>query len=240
NAKLPDWMVIAHQVSPEEHIKMQAAVQKYTCLSVSKTCNMPNSATKKDVAEVLVEAYKSGCKGTTIYRDGSREQQVMYTDKTPKPKTARQRERGDSMSGVTVRKKTGCGRMYITLNSDADGLFEVFARGSKHGGCIGAQLEAIGRCISVGLQSGNDPREYIKQLRSIKCGEVEAGVKKGKATSCADAIAKVITEHLDKTKMPSDIGPDISVTACCPECGAKLINEEGCMACGSCDYRKCL
>ncbi|MEK7829019.1 MAG: vitamin B12-dependent ribonucleotide reductase, partial [Deltaproteobacteria bacterium] len=186
--------VTSHDISPEWHIKMQAAFQKYTDNAVSKTVNFPNEATAEDVADVYRLAYKLNCKGVTVYRDGSRDVQVLNkgekkdaklqtpelkhqtTVLTPKP-------RGDITFGATRKMKTGCGNLYITINEDEEGRpFEIFTQIGKAGGCAASQCEAIGRMASLALRSGIQVEEVIKQMRGISC-HVPVGYGKEKILS---------------------------------------------------------
>lgn len=197
--------VCAHDVSPIWHVKMQAAFQEFTDNAVSKTVNFPNSATRDEVAEVYTLAYRLGCKGTTIYRDGSRNEQVLNIGKvndgkkkqpSPEEVMADQygrilpRPRPEVTQGFTERVKIGCGNLYITVNSDETGVCEVFTNTGRAGGCP-SQSEATARLVSVAIRSGLDPREIVQQLKGIRCPSTirQKGLN---VTSCPDAIAKAI------------------------------------------------
>ena len=202
--------VCAHDVSPIWHVKMQAAFQEFTDNAVSKTVNFPNAATREDVAEVYRLAYRLGCKGTTIYRDGSRNEQVLNIGKVNDGKedapTGRvceecqlpQAEYGHILprprpavtSGFTEKVRIGCGNLYITVNYDENGICEVFTNTGRAGGCP-SQSEATARLVSVAIRSGVDPKEIITQLKGIRCPSClrQPGVP---VTSCPDAIAKAI------------------------------------------------
>ncbi|MFW2331817.1 MAG: vitamin B12-dependent ribonucleotide reductase [Nitrospinota bacterium] len=200
-----DIFVTAHGISPIWHIKMQAAFQKHIDNAVSKTVNFGKEATKEDVAEVYMLAYKLGVKGVTIYRDGSKDNQVLSTgstyddsssvavsddDKTKLKITARPRP--EVVFGSTHKINTGCGAMYVTINCDENGApFELFTHIGKAGGCAASQTESIGRLVSMGLRSGIDVKDIQKQLLGISC-HLPSWDKGVKITSCADAIAKAI------------------------------------------------
>ena len=157
--------VSTHDISPEYHVRMQAAFQKFTDNAVSKTVNFSNSATREDVAKVYSLAFSLGCKGVTIYRDGSRDEQVLNIGKVkrgdePKQQQITPRPRPDVVTGVTERVKIGCGNLYITVNYDEQGICEIFTNTGKAGGCP-SQSEATARLASVALRSGDVYKRQI-------------------------------------------------------------------------------
>ena len=240
--------VTAHEISPEWHVKMQAAFQKSTHNAVSKTVNFPQEATRDDVARVYMLAYEQGLKGTTIYRDRSRETQVLTTGKEEEEEEKAEgagrtpRKRAKTTRGITERVTTGCGYIYVTVNSDDRGICEVFSTLGKAGGCASAQLEAISRLISLALRSGVDVASIVRQLRGIRCPSI--AWEEGKAVlSCADAIASVLEKHVgggdgNKPKL-EDYGLAKNLAGQCPDCGSLLVYQEGCFICPSCGYTKC-
>ncbi len=197
--------VTSHDISPEWHIRMQAAFQKYTDNAVSKTVNFPNEATREDVAKVYLLAYKLGCKGVTVYRDGSRDVQVLNKGDKKQAPAAETREkaaapqpkpRGEVAFGITKKMKTGCGNLYVTINEDEEGRpFEIFTQIGKAGGCATSQCEAIGRLASLVLRSGIQPEEVIKQMRGISC-HLPVGYGGNKVLSCSDALAQAMDWYL--------------------------------------------
>jgi ribonucleoside-diphosphate reductase alpha chain len=236
--------VTAHEITPEWHVRMQAAFQKSTHNAVSKTVNFPREAAQEDVAKVYMMAYELGLKGITIYRDGSREAQPLSTRK-PEKKAGEAaigpRQRPKVTSGVTEKVTTGCGNIYVTVNSDENGLFEVFSTLGKAGGCASAQLEAICRLISLALRSGVDVADVVRHLRGIRCPSI--AWEEGKAVlSCADAIASVLEKHIKGDgRKPGfeDYGLAKNLGGQCPECGGLLVYQEGCFICPACGYTKC-
>src|SRR3989338_6300616 len=193
--------VTSHNIAPDWHIKMQAVFQKYTDNAVSKTVNFKFAATQDDVKKAYVLAYKLGCKGVTIYRDGSRDEQVLSTGDTKK-KEQRINNNGfekivplprpDITHGTTHRVGTGCGNLYVTINVCDEGKpFEIFTRMGKAGGCAASQSEAIGRLVSLSLRSGIEPDEIVKQLMGISC-HMPAWENGNRVLSCSDAISKAI------------------------------------------------
>jgi ribonucleoside-diphosphate reductase alpha chain len=236
--------VTAHEITPEWHVRMQAAFQKSTHNAVSKTVNFPREATEEDVAKVYMMAYERGLKGITIYRDGSREAQPLSTRKSERKAeevAIGPRQRPKVTSGVTEKVTTGCGNIYVTVNSDENGLFEVFSTLGKAGGCASAQLEATCRLITLALRSGVDIADVVRQLRGIRCPSI--AWEEGKAVlSCADAIASVLEKHIKGDgRKPGfeDYGLPKNLGGQCPECGGLLVYQEGCFICPACGYTKC-
>jgi len=202
--------VTSHDISPEWHVKIQAAFQQHTDNAVSKTVNFPNESTQGDVKNVYMLAHKAGCKGVTVYRDGSRLEQVLNIEKKKEDKEPETkieivskivpRPRPNVTFGTTTKIATGCGNLYVTINEDEAGLpFEVFMQMGKAGGCAMSQLEAIGRLLSLALRSGIDLKSIIEQLKGIRCPS-PSWEKGGRIFSCSDAIARVVERHLIKRK----------------------------------------
>lgn len=210
--KLPDYFVTAMDLSPERHVRVQAAIQKWVDSSISKTCNAPNGYTIQQTTELYEMLYDLGCKGGTIYRDGSRDSQVLNLKKEeaePQQKTAevpqiKPRVRPTILRGTTYRKSTPIGTAYITINADGDHFedpFEVFINVAKVGSDVAADAEGIGRLISLVLRMASPltPRQraeaVIAQLRSIGSGR-QTGFGKNRIMSLPDAIAQTLEEHI--------------------------------------------
>jgi ribonucleoside-diphosphate reductase alpha chain len=236
--------VTAHDISPEWHIRTQAAFQKYTDNAVSKTVNFQNNATVKDVEKVYMLAYRMRCKGVTIYRDGSRDEQVLSIARkkdgsspaaAPGGVIRHPRPRPSVTSGITEKVTTGCGNLYVTINRDEKGICEVFSQMGKAGACAHSHIEATSRMISLALRSGLDMESVIKQLKGIRCPEPRW--KDGKMIlSCADAIAQILEKHGD---FKEQIVMSADIVGMCPDCGAALKRESGCSVCKRCGYSKC-
>ena len=210
---------VSADIAPEWHVKIQAAFQKHTDGAISKTINFPNSATREDVEKAYLLAYKLGCKGLTVYRDGSRAVQVLTAGKEKETVKAGSqpsdhgtivaspdvkitpRERPDIIRGYTYRIKTAYGKLFITVNDDEFGNpFEVFSHLGKAGGFFAAKAEAICRLISLALRSGIDAREVIDQLKGIR-GPTPTWTEDGKMIlSLPDAIAQILEKHLQKNQ----------------------------------------
>ena len=167
---------------------------------MSKTVNFPNEATVDDVENVYRMAFRTGCKGVTIYRDGSRDEQVLnvgQSKKTREPDPAvggiatTRPARPQLLTGETQRVDTGCGKLFVIMNDDEYGAREVFANMGKAGGCASSNTEALGRLISLALKKGASPQEVVEQLKGIRC-HVPYGMGPNATLSCADAIGKAL------------------------------------------------
>lgn len=217
--------VVSHDVSPEWHIRIQAAFQKHTDNAVSKTINFPFAATVEDVATAYLKAFQLGCKGLTIYRDGSRDLQVLNIQRKPQYPQVEPRPRPDRTTGFTERIDTGCGKLYVTINRDEYGYCEVFAQMGKAGGCAYSQIEATSRLISLALRSGVKMEAIVRQLMGIRCPSPVW--KNGEqVVSCSDAIAKVLNHHAE-----THVASVAAEMGACPDCGSAVEHEGGCIVC---------
>jgi len=241
--ELREIFVTSMDIEPIWHLKMQAAFQKFTDNAVSKTVNLPSDATKEDIWDIYWKAYEYGCKGVTVYRDGSKISQVLCTgdDKKKEEESIDDQsvvqKRPDVIYGFTQKISTGLGELFLTVNEMDGKPFEVFATIGKSGGSITAKAEAIGRLVSLALRSGVEVREIVQQLKGIG-GENPKFMKKHLVKSIPDAIAHVFESRYmqgDKVDHPvSSLNKEL-----CPDCGQALVFEEGCHICKSCAYTKC-
>lgn len=264
--KAPDYFVSANDLTPDDHVKVQAMIQKYTDSSISKTVNAPNSHTVDQVRGLYMKAYKLGCKGVTYMRDGSREGVLSHADgklkTSEQPATLPQPiHRAAVLNGRTYKMLTPVGEAFITINRDEMGQpMEVFATIGKAGMQTGADAEAIGRLISLALRIADGSRmevakKIISQLRGIG-GSSQVGFGKNRVMSLGDAIAKVLAEELSLASDDSGQILTLDLSAeqlsimetkatlargdLCPECGeSTFVLEEGCSKCYSCGYSKC-
>jgi ribonucleoside-diphosphate reductase alpha chain len=299
--------VTAHDVSPEWHIRMQAAFQEFTDSAISKTCNFPNSATEDDVEQIYRLAFQLGCKGVTVYRDGARDNQVLSTGQTAKKvqgqtggadpqrqlaealgrlaeveaelvRTKEQlhevetenlqrrimRSRPEVLRGTTRRVDSPLGTMYVNITEDDKGQpFEVFISLGKAGGALMADVEAIGRLISLALRSGVPLPAIHRQLRDISSDRI-TGLGPNKVKSVPDAIAIAFERwSQEKNGIQQDLLPSVGTAAvpervvqaggamlerhapeqdfigACPDCGSQLAFVEGCAKCHVCGYSEC-
>ncbi len=269
---------VAHDVTPEWHVRMQAAFQDYCDAAVSKTINLPREATVDDVKKAYLLAFDLRCKGITVYRDGSREDQVLNigVSEAEKPREVRvevpvespvlrPRARPDVITGRTQKILTGYGALYVTINEDEKGLFEVFAQIGRGGGYTASFTEGIARLVSLCLRSGVPVDEIIDQLEGIRSPRI--AVDHGERVySIPDAIAKAIKRHIGMQKagvvpavetfdelggaMETDVELEKEsrdaaemlkkgLNPECPECGKPLVFEEGCVKCHACGYSEC-
>jgi ribonucleoside-diphosphate reductase alpha chain len=261
--------VTAHDISPDWHVRMQAAFQKYVHNATSKTINFPNDAGLEDVRKAYILAFDLDCKGITIYRDKSREEQVLNIGRVEEKKAQKSiggkreiapRPRPEVTIGTTTKVTTGCGNLYVTINVDEEGKpFELFTQMGKAGGCAASQLEAIGRLVSLGFRSGIEIKSIIEQLRNIRCPS-PSWEKGQRIFSCADAIARIVEKRLvnvqpvnatveitsvamkhssDDEPVSLDLGDQGDIVGVCPDCGGALRHEEGCVKCQACGFSKC-
>ncbi len=229
--ELPEYFVTAMTLTPEEHVRVQAAVQRWTDSAISKTVNAPENYTIEQTAKLYEMMYELGCKGGTIYRDGSRDEQILATDSKKLGKDVQEqmtamaeakqiqvseqapevmsvtggniqfkiiaRERPQVMHGSTYKLNTAYGHLYVTINEDEHGPFEVFASLGKAGGFFSAQTEAITRMISLALRSNIAIEEVLSQLKGIRGPDVSFA--DGEVIhSLPDAIGKVLEKHLKR------------------------------------------
>jgi ribonucleoside-diphosphate reductase alpha chain len=246
-----DYFRTSPEISPEWHIKMQAEFQKYCNNAVSKTINMPNSLTEEDVKNAYLMAWKYLCKGITIYRDGSRDKQVLGAVKKEVSKinydeSNNHRKRGRKLCGSTTRINGGCGYVYVTVNNDENGPREVFAQLGKAGGCAAAYLEAIGRLASLCLKNNIPIESVVRQLRTISCPNKNRD-DGSLILSCPDAIGKVLLMEIGKAEEFKNFDDNdlekyktpINSNGICPECSSILLMEEGCAKCTNCGFSRC-
>jgi ribonucleoside-diphosphate reductase alpha chain len=249
---LAEVAVTAHEIHPDWHVRMQAAVQGYVDNAVSKTVNLPADATIAGVDRVFRMAFKLNCKGITVYRDASRSGQTFTKAENAKvtPPTATTtvpRVRGSVTEGKTHKFRMGCGTLFVTVNRDDAGLCEVFANLGKAGGCP-SQSEATCRAVSAALRSGVRPEVLIEQLRGIRCLSTCAARQDNddiQVLSCPDAIARAI-EMAAAGKVnpavpedPARAAPATTADRLCPRCERPMRKDAGCFVCDGCLHSSC-
>ncbi|MDZ4259193.1 MAG: vitamin B12-dependent ribonucleotide reductase [Gemmatimonadales bacterium] len=327
-AKWQRVFVTANHIAPEWHIRMQAAFQEYNDSAISKTCNFANDASEEYVEQIYLMAYELGCKGVTVYRDGSRDYQVLSTGSTAKKvaedatrsgrsearadldmgksgeadatdresaadlagqlseaqaeihrlhkivheleseslQRRQKRSRPELLKGSTRRLQTPLGDLYVNITEDEKGQpFEVFMSLGKAGGALMADVEAIGRLVSLALRSGIPMKEVYRQLRGISSDRA-IGMGPGKVLSVPDAVGIALERFMaDKQGVQQDLltttaetavtSPPVQVVrqaeqmqlggmketlaGACPDCGSQLEFAEGCMKCHICGYSEC-
>jgi ribonucleoside-diphosphate reductase alpha chain len=251
--------VVANDITAEEHVRMQAAIQAFVDNSISKTVNFPEDATPEDVARAYQLAWRLGCKGLTVYVTGSREKVVLEThriksakqssDYQPEPR----KPRPMVLHGTTYRTPTPLGSAYITINENGDkSPFEVFANVGKAGSDTAAVAEAIGRLISLTLRMPSPLStrerlaEVIDQLTGIG-GRRPMGFGPNRVRSLPDAVAQVLARHIalvDAEQPPEQLPLPLRMSSgkadLCPDCGqAALVAMEGCRKCMNCGFSEC-
>ena len=256
--------VVAGDISAEEHVRMQAALQAFVDASISKTVNFPADAAPDNVAKAFQLAWSLGCKGLTVYVTGSREKVVLETEETRKRGdkwtgdrsarglTDKVRPRPHCMPGQTYRLATPLGTAYITINANGDDEpFEIFLNVGKAGSDTAAVAEAIGRLISLVLRipsplsATRRLKQVVRQLKGIGGGR-PLGFGRDRVRSLPDGVAQVLGQHLgimeslSESRNGAEQLPLFPPGDLCPECGhATLVNEEGCRHCYICGFSEC-
>lgn len=234
----------ANEIPPEQHVRMQAAWQENVDLSLAKTINLPATATREEISDIYKLAYKLGIKGVTVYRDGCRDNVLKAgSGKTYTPVLPAME---DWVSGARIKRKTGCGSIWVALYTDGDGkLREIFTSPSKKSGGCQATIEALSRMVSLSLRANMDPETICDQLRTPYC---KNSWDKTGFRSCAAVMADTIEGFLQKanektslvTKQPAaDIIEEAVGDTVCPECHSKLDMAEGCKTCRHCNWSGC-
>ena len=253
--ELPPIFVTAHKIDPFFRVKMQAVLQKHIDSSISSTVNLAPDTTRDVVDKIYMEAWRQGCKSITVYREGSKYDILKANDEetsaTPpvqdESKLGQRVERESVLSGVTIKFPMMEGGLYVTINKSGDKIKEVFISMGRSGDTDKSYTEALGRLISIYLQSGGDVDEVIHTLKGIKGGESTwfNGVR---IVSIPDAVAKALEiaksgQDISQIKSLRDVinhDNEIEGAMVCPQCGNKtLIFENGCYICKTCGYTKC-
>ncbi len=254
---------IAYDVSPESHLRMQAAFQRHTDNAVSKTVNFPKEATEQDVERVFLLAFREGCKGVTIYRDGSRQEQVLSLptnglkeknwEEMAQGRHKVARERPKMTHGTTERVETPRGRIYVTVNEDEAGVCEVFVESRDQ------EADGLSRLISLALRAGVDPQEIIEQLWRCESREAINDFSADGTRVLVRSIAQGVALAMGRrvwgpgyagpfghrtndglfTKPSAEPAGKRTIGGVCPECGNTLEYVEGCLVCRYCGYSKC-
>jgi len=256
DSPLPSYFVTALEVTPEWHVRMQATFQRWVDSGISKTINLPREASKEEVAEAILLAWQLGCKGVTLYRSGSRAQEVLVVESEVVEQTEElpsvglsPRRRPRKTTGETLRIPVGdnCGHLFVTVNHDDLGPCESFIGLGRGGGCISSHTEALGRLVSLALRSGIDYAQIIDQLAGIRCSKSQFVVR-----SCADAVAHALRELIigDEAapggnaqlgdQIPGDSAVAFGENPECPDCYNTLYRQGGCIYCRACGYTKCV
>jgi ribonucleoside-diphosphate reductase alpha chain len=257
--ELPKTFVTAHEIEPIMRVRMQATIQKHIDHAISSTVNLAKDVSPETIGDIYFEAWKAGCKGITVYREGSREGILLTKEAKEGEKPARAtlvpRPRPKVVKGKTYRMKTELGTVFITVNEDDEGIFEVFVQGlGKSGTSTAAFTEAIGRLISLALRSGVKPSAIIDQLSLIRGSRPVVQEDGTVVFSVPDAIAKAIAEYLrggEQLTLLQEVKPrplqpsgsnghdakrDVEL---CPSCGGILMFTNGCYICNDCGFSEC-
>ena len=235
-ARIKELFKTAMEIAPEWHIRHQAVFQKYTDNAVSKTINLSREATAEDIKRAYVLAWESGCKGITVYRDGSREKQVLNVG-VGNEESLRPSSRPATLTGHTTCIKTSLGNLFVTVNTAGGKPFELFAQIGKAGSDVVAFTEAIARLISLALRCGVGVEEIVAQLEGIG-GSRSVGFGPNRIMSVPDAIGRALARLVEVK--PGENGAAHFFREICPDCGSgAMIRVEGCAKCEACGYSEC-
>ncbi len=242
--------IVSHDLTPNEHLKTLSIVNKHVDLSISKTINLSNSATKEEISEIYIEAWKNNIKGVTVYRDGSRKNQVLSTSENKNNKINKL-PRGYILPALTetkghrIKLSTGCGNLWLMVFTDENNdIVETFVNTGSKGGCT-ISTQAMSRLMSLALRGGISFEDVVDQLESAgSCPSYQFargnGSKISSGKSCPSAIAKALEKLQKKLKKGEQISTiEIEEEAKCPECNTKLRFIEGCNICPNCGLSKC-
>ena len=208
---LPSYFVTSMDLTPEEHVNVQASLQKWIDSSISKTCNAPSDYTVENVRALYELAYERGAKGVTIYRNKSRDSQVLEVEEKEEvkapvqvveaPKPARSQNRKPVLYGATYEKATPLGDAFITINDDPEDNLarEILINIGKAGTDIFAFSEIIGRLATLYLKESDNPSKEAKIVKHLSGigGQNSVGFGPNKITSVGDAVAKALVEHAE-------------------------------------------
>ncbi len=257
DSDLPDYFITSQEIPYRERIDMQSIWQKNIDNSISSTVNLPNSASLDDVIDLYLYAWEKKLKGITIYRTGCKREGILTFDKQ-----SSEHQTFDSISpinkdelgetyGVNVKRKVACGNLYLNVCRDKDGnLVEMFVNTGK-GGICQSNINAISRLISMSLRSGVKVNEIVDQLKSIICPACTKSSSKGdklSGLSCPDVIARFLLKEYNREEIVIKNPHASCIEECsievqnfnsCPDCGANLIYEGGCITCKECGWSKC-
>jgi ribonucleoside-diphosphate reductase alpha chain len=241
----------AQDIHPKDHLEMQIILQHSVDNAISKTINLPNSATMEDIGEIYAAAWRGNLKGITVFRDGSKQGVIEVGEKKSKKDShlgyGQIKPRPKRTLGVTERLDTGCGKVYLTVNYDPENgeVIETFITTGSDGGCL-VYTEATSRLVSMAIRAGVPIPDIVEQLKSThSCPSWMLAKGKGRqlspgkscASSIGTAMEKVIRENGFKMKVSG--GADSLVGVVCPECDKVLMPLEGCYTCSNCGYSKC-
>ena len=263
--ELPNYFNTAADIHWKDRVDMQSILQKHVDTAISSTVNLPNTISLEEIEQLYLYAWEKKLKGITIYRDGCARAGIL-TDGSQKeePKEQTQfnhivpvsRKALGTTHGNTYYRRTACGGLYLTVNRDDEGnVVEMFVSTSK-GGICQANIGAVNRMVSVALRSGVRVDEIADQLKGITCQACARLMAKGEkldGISCADIIGKTLMEFAEcdcgscagckskktEAKAKPTVKAVVASKAKCPECGAEVAFEGGCIRCTSCGFNKC-
>lgn len=256
NDQFPDWFVDSSEISPVQRVKMQAAWQKGIDASISSTVNLPNSATVDDISTIYMEAWKNGLKGITVYRSGCMREGVLVTEtsteKSPELKRGAIIPCKDNLIGLKRKLTTGCGSLHVLgyFDPDTKELQEVYFNKGSTGGCANF-MTGLSRMVSLLCRAGVSIFDIKDQLDSTGVCPSYATRRAVKhdtsdGSCCPMAIGNALVDMWQELNeaFPTQIDvqsklKEIENVSVCPECGAEVQHEGGCVQCKSCGWSRC-
>lgn len=265
---LPDYCITAQEIPYEERVGMQTSLQLHIDASISSTVNLPSSATVEDIMDLYLKAWRYGCKGITVFRDGCERAAILTTGEEASAQPAQEIPRGvimevpERQESEQFKIKTACGSLYITVSHDENGDITNCYTSIGDGGCR-CNTEAVSRMVSTAIRGGTPIEYIIRQLKKAKgCASWQhalgAGKKLSPGSSCPSAIAHVLETVLaerggdgeDEESTPAKVSVKEPVGDAkpertadngiwCPQCGESLHHESGCVICNNCGWSRC-
>ncbi len=240
--KMQNVFVTTMDMTPQEHVDCLEKISKYVDLSVSKTIGLSKYASVEDVANVYLSAWKTGViKGVTVYRDGSRKDQVLSAGKKQKLERGEIKSAPEESNSKTVKLLSGCGSLWVTMSKDEDkNIVQTFVNRGSKGTCVANQI-AVSRLISLALRGGVKVEDVVDQLLSIETcssynGKRQRGERVSRGSSCPAAIGIALDKYAKENK---DVKEEKEIENKCPDCGADLLMTSGCVSCVFCGYSQC-
>lgn len=252
------WVIESHDVPYENRVALQSAMQLYVDNSISSTVNLKHEATADDIFKIYMDAWKTGCKGITVFRDGCKRGNILGVSKKEEKQENDvikydsihpvKRAKVPSVEGRTMVRHTACvDKMYVTVNHTPEKeVFEIFTNAS--GGCQ-SNIATITRLASLALRSGTSVEDVCRQMEVMKCPACQTLIRQGKkniSLSCGSAIASALREAYNNLKdekgkhIKSEEEKNAAINVECPSCHHHTLKPDGkCVTCTRCGWSRC-